>query len=147
MRYLLIAFGLMSVSALEAATKSDSSKSWEVQNYLQSLQNEIQKQQTTVDNLAASIERTDVITSSAINSEFENAYTMLNVKKTLYANFIGTPSLESPLVRAKLLQIFQKDLITPNDLSELQTLVQQERPKYVTPSTPTPAPATSTAPN
>lgn len=95
------------------------------------LQTEIQKQNDLVQKLAASVERKDVVSTDANVIRFENANAMLGVKKTLYANFYNTPSVNSPLVRQKLLSIFKKELITTGDLAELQAIVDQERPKYV----------------
>lgn len=143
MRNLIIAFGLIACSSLHAATETNSRNSVEIDNYLQNLQKEIQKQQTQVDALKNQLERTDVVTPGYVVTQFDNAYTMLNVKKTLYANFVGTASIQSPIVRAKLLQIFQKDIVSPGDLSELQALVTQERPKYqnAQPTTGQPAPS------
>jgi hypothetical protein len=121
------------VHAAPLSTPGDSQQlqEWDAQNFLNQLQGQIQKQQQLVSDLQKQVARKDVIYPASINNQFENAYTMLNVKKTLYANFANTPSIQSPLVQAKLLQIFQKDLITPADLAELESLVQQERPKYV----------------
>lgn len=141
MRYLLIAFGLISSSAaLVAEERIEPVNERETQSFLSTLQNEIQKQQNLVNSIKQQIERKDVIIPQVINTQFENAYTMLNVKKTLYANFVNTPSIKSPAVQKKLLQIFQKDMITSSDLSELEILVKQERAKYVRPET---APATT----
>lgn len=130
MRKLVLALSLISASVHAAATV-DPIAQMEMDQYLSQLQGEIQKQTDKVNNLKALVERTDTVVNAAKVFEFENAYTMLNVKKTLYANFVNTPSLQSPLVRAKLLQLFQKDLITAGDLAELEALVKQERPKYV----------------
>ena len=130
MRKFILALGLITGGSL-TADQSDQMNSWEQDNYAQSLRQEIQKQQDLVNSLKNQIIRKDVIMPGAINNQFENAYTMLNVKQTLFNNFIGTPSIQSPLVQAKLLEIFRKDLISPGDLSELEVLVQQERPKYL----------------
>lgn len=111
-------------------TTSPTLDQWEMDNFVSTLRQEVQKQQTLVNSIKSQIERKDVIYPGAINNEFENAYTMLNVKQTLFNNFVGTPSIKSPLVQQKLLEIFRKDLITPGDLSELDALAKQERPKY-----------------
>jgi len=105
------------------------------------LQVEIQKQNDLVQKLAASVERKDVVSTDANVIRFENANAMLGVKKTLYANFYNTPSVNSPLVRQKLLSIFKKELITTGDLAELQAIVDQERPKYIQQPQPQPAQA------
>jgi hypothetical protein len=103
----------------------------DMQGYLNQLQQEIQKQLEVTNKLKDQLERKDVVNPGAMVDQFQNAYIMLSVKKTLYQNFVGTPSLQSPLVRELLLKIFQKDNITPDDLAQLEALVKQERPKYV----------------
>lgn len=60
--------------------------------------------------------------------QLENAITNLEVKKTLAAKFIDSPSLKSPNVRAILLQVLSKDLIQASDLAALQNVVDRERP-------------------
>ena len=139
MHKLILSLGILTSPLLMAddSNPRNSMDDYQEQNFLQTLQAQIQKQQDLVNQLKAQIERTDIIAPGAINNQFENAYTMLNVKKTLYSNFVGTPSIKSPLVQQKLLQIFAKDLITPGDLSELEALVQQERPKYINKPAPT----------
>lgn len=130
MRKYLLAFGLFSATTLYGYTDNDKMNQYETQNFLQTLQGEINKQQALVNQITQQAARTDVIYPAAITKEYENAYIMLNVKKTLYANFVDTPSIQSPLIQAKLLQIFKKSLVTPADLAELDVLVKQERPKY-----------------
>lgn len=130
MRKLLIAFGLISASALGAYTTNDNMNEWERRNFLETLQGELNKQQTLVNNIKQQAARRDVVNTGDITTQFENAYIMLNVKKTLFENFKGTPSIESPLIQEKLLQIFRKTIVTPGDLAELDALVKQERPKY-----------------
>lgn len=103
----------------------------DLDSFYSELQSEIQKQNDLVQKLAASVERKDVVSTDANVIRFENANAMLGVKKTLYANFYNTPSVNSPLVRQKLLSIFKKELITAGDLAELQGIVDQERPKYI----------------
>ena len=62
----------------------------------------------------------------------ENAAIQLEVKKTLVNNFKGTVSLQSAAVRAKLLEILDKSIITQADLAELQSLVNQEKARLNT---------------
>lgn len=57
----------------------------------------------------------------------ENAVIQLEVKKTLVANFKGKDSLQSPLVREKLLEVLNKSIVTQADLAELQSIVNQEK--------------------
>ncbi|BBI17004.1 hypothetical protein [Neochlamydia sp. S13] len=60
--------------------------------------------------------------------QLENAITNLEVKKTLAAKFINSPSLKSPKVREILIQVLSKDLIQASDLAALQNIVDRERP-------------------
>lgn len=134
LKNLMFALSLVTTPILMAEAPATTEQT-DVSSFLDTLKSEIKKQQDLVTKAKEQIERTDIVPPAAILNQFENAYIMLNVKQTLYANFAGTPSIQSPLVREKLLQIFKKDIITPGDLSELEALVKQERPKYVTPST------------
>lgn len=132
----LFAMLLLATSPMYAAdTLTQEAQSTDLQNFYAQLQTEIQKQNELVQKLGASVSRNDVVSTDANVVRFENANAMLGVKKTLYANFYNTPSVNSPLVRQKLLQLFQKELITTGDLAELQAIVDQERPKYVQPAT------------
>lgn len=138
MRHFMLILTLLMGSAL-FGDQSQTLNQWEQNNFLQTLQQELQKQQGIVNDLKNQIARKDIILPGAINNQFENAVIMLNVKQTLYNNFVGTPSIQSPLVQAKLLELFRKDLITADDLAALEALVKQERPKYINkPATVTP---------
>lgn len=129
----MLTLGLL-LGGMANAEQNGRMSQWEQENFEQSLRLEIQKQQELVNSLKNQMMRKDIILPGAINNQFENAYTMLNVKQTLYNNFVGTPSIQSPLVQAKLLEIFRKDMIMPSDLAELEALVKQERPKYIKPA-------------
>lgn len=50
-------------------------------------------------------------------------------KHMLYSNFYDTPSIQSPEVRKKLLNIFKANEVTTDDLQDLQTAVFQWRQK------------------
>lgn len=133
MRKLFVLFLLASsqIVAADSTFQPVQANQSDLDSFYSELQVEIQKQNDLVQRLAASIERKDVVSTDANIIRFENANAMLGVKKTLYANFYNTPSVNSPLVRQKLLSIFKKELITTGDLAELQALVDQERPKYI----------------
>lgn len=59
--------------------------------------------------------------------EYQQAITMLEVKKTLMNNFKGTESLRSSAVRTKLLNLLNSSDITTADLANLQNLVLNEK--------------------
>lgn len=113
------------------ATQNPPANQADIDSFYQTLQAEIQKQAQFVNSLANQAASKSTITSDAMVARFENANAMLNVKKTLYANFYNTPSINSPLVRQKLVQLFKQEMITAADLSQLQAIVDQERPKWV----------------
>lgn len=50
---------------------------------------------------------------------------VLKTKQILYKNFYNTESVQSPLVRRKLVEIFKKEIIEAHDLTELQALVDK----------------------
>lgn len=58
----------------------------------------------------------------------ERAATMTAVKETLALEFTGANSLRSEAVRNTLLEILNKNDITPDDLIRLQTVVDKEKP-------------------
>lgn len=109
--------------------------SQEMANYYQQLQAEIQKADDYTTKVMKDSNAPGHIISPVDRMKLETAATMMEVKKTLVGNFAGTPSLQSPLVREKLLNILKKDIITTADLLELQHLVDQERPKVESLST------------
>jgi len=55
----------------------------------------------------------------------ESAKSAMQTKYTLYSNFYQTPSIQSPQVRRILLNIFQSDEVTTDDLQNLQSAVIQ----------------------
>lgn len=89
--------------------------------------------------------RRDVAPTTVSKIELQNALIQLDVKKTLINNFKGTESLQSPLVRRKLLEVLNKSIIMPSDLADLQGLVLEEKAKIRAAQAQTqPAPSTST---
>lgn len=61
--------------------------------------------------------------------ELEIATTQLEVKQTIWQNFMGASSLRSPVVRQKLLELLNKEEITGVDLLEFQKIVNDEKAK------------------
>ncbi|MCB1114507.1 MAG: hypothetical protein KDK62_07115 [Chlamydiia bacterium] len=130
MRSFILAFSLVSAAAIEAAPETTTTESRELKTFYNKLEEQIEIQQKRVEDIKSQIESREIIPPAAILAEFENAYIMLNIKRTLYGNFYGTPSVQSPAVREALLAIFEKTIITQGDLAQLEALVRQERPKY-----------------
>lgn len=120
---------------------------------------EIQRSEQYVNTIANKVTDQTRMPMTIDKMELQNAMIVLEVKKTLVGNFKNTLSIRSPLVRTYLLNLLKKKSISTADLSELQALVRQERPKVeaydashqgtppVTPSTITPVtPSTVPAP-
>lgn len=101
----------------------------ELANFYREMQVEIDYAEKKVEMLLEKVKQQDTIFSKIARMELETAIVMLDVKKTLVANFAGKPSLESPLVRNKLISILRKDIIDQIDLLELQNLVDIEKSK------------------
>lgn len=79
--------------------------------------------------------------------EYQNAIVQLEVKKTLVNNFKKTEALKSPVVRAKLLQVLNKSMITTADLAELQSVVIEEKSKMRAAESEQTAPTLQSAPS
>lgn len=58
---------------------------------------------------------------------FGNAIMMLDVKKTLYTNFVNNPVIKSPAMQQALLTVMRKDIIQESDLAQLQNMADQVR--------------------
>jgi hypothetical protein len=99
----------------------------ETEEFYQQLQSEIDKGEKKVQYLLDKVKTRQEILSDIIRLELESAIVMLNVKKNLRQNFVGTQSLNSPLIREKLRVMFKKDLITELDILELKDLVAREK--------------------
>lgn len=95
----------------------------ELGSFYEELDEQIALQEVKVATLLEQIQSKTTIPSYVVTLNLQTAISMLEVKKTLYANFYGTASLTYPAIRAKLLTIFKKDLITQVDLAELSYLV------------------------
>lgn len=94
----------------------------------------VQKAENEVQVQFKNATRRDTVPLWSDKVQLENAIIQLEVKKTLVNNFKGTISLQSPLVRAKLIQLLNQDIIMESDLAELQNLVNQERTKLNAPA-------------
>lgn len=101
----------------------------QMQSYQQQLFDEVKKQEQFVAYLQNEMARTDTVKMGADTARYENAVTMLDVKRSLVSNFIGTQSLQSQAVRNMLLSILKQELIQPSDLAALQNLVNAEKAK------------------
>jgi len=99
----------------------------EADNYYHQLENQISKEEKHVQELQVKATSRTQMPMWIDKLELEQAIIMLDVKKILYGNFRDTPSMQSPLVREKLLSLLSQDNITQGDLAELQSLANSEK--------------------
>lgn len=100
----------------------------ELNSYYSALRQQVQKQDKLVQGMKQSLRDRKTIFSQAQRAQMEHAIVMLDVKRTLYANFYGTESVkQSPAVRKMLLQVLSQSDISTADLAALQNLVRQEK--------------------
>lgn len=137
----LLAFG--SINSVNAADQNYTYEQLHLQSYNNQLLQEVKNQEQVVENLQNDMARTDTVQLQSGVSRYSNAVSMLDVKRILVNNFIGTPALQSAVVRDLLLQILRQELITPGDLARLQSVVNSEKAKQRNNQ---PAPAAQPAP-
>lgn len=94
-------------------------------NIDQQMNQAVQNAEKNVQQLLTNATRTDVAPTWDSKLQLENAIIQLEVKKTLVENFRGAISLNSPVVRQRLLEVLNKDSITQADIAELQSLINQ----------------------
>ncbi len=101
----------------------------ELTAYYSQLQDAIGKAEAKVQEWKVQMQNPDRLPAQSDKVQFQHAIVQLEVKKTLFANFKGTESLRSSLVRQKLLEVLNNPAITEADLAELQSLVLEEKQK------------------
>lgn len=99
----------------------------EADTYYHQLENAIAKEEQKVKALQDKASSRTQMPMWIDKLELEQAIIMLDVKRILYNNFKGTPSMDSPIIRDKLLSLLNQDNISEGDLAELQSLVNRER--------------------
>lgn len=112
-----------SLIAAEATTLNSS----EVQSFRGQLKAELNKAQKLVETTQARATSREYLPASIDKVAFENAIQMLDVKTSLYNNFINNPVIDNAQVRALLLAIMKKEMISEGDLSALQNAADQAR--------------------
>ncbi|MBS4168275.1 hypothetical protein PARA125_000909 [Parachlamydia sp. AcF125] len=120
-------YGLFNCSALQAAHPSSLSFQAEEQIFYKQIEDLIAKDQKRLQELQERAYSRKKVPMWSHKVELEQAIITLDVKKVLYANFKNTLSIESSLVREKLLSLMRKDNITMSDLAELQALTEREK--------------------
>ncbi len=121
----LLAFG--SINSVNAADRNYTYDQLHLQAYNNQLLQEVRNQEQLVESLQNDMARTDTVQLQSGVSRYSNAVSMLDVKRILVNNFIGTPALQSATVRDLLLQVLKQELITPGDLAHLQSVVNSEK--------------------
>lgn len=120
---------VFSCISLNARIEDSSSSVYREDDYENQLNAAIARAEQDVKDTQYSATRRDQAPTWNSKLEYQNAIVQLEVKKTLVNNFKGTESLKSPVVRAKLLQVLNKPMITTADLAELQSVVIEEKSK------------------
>jgi hypothetical protein len=99
----------------------------QLDSFHQALQKALTDQETRVRNLTAQATNRTNAPMSIDKVALGNAMIMLDVKRTLVANFWDNPVTQNAGFQQRLLQILNKDLITEGDLAELQNAADQIR--------------------
>lgn len=120
---------IFSCISLSARINDSASSVYQEDDYENQLNAAIARAEQDVKDAQNSATRRDQAPTWNSKLEYQNAIVQLEVKKTLVNNFKKTESLKSPVVRAKLLQILNKSMITTADLAELQSVVIEEKSK------------------
>lgn len=116
-----------------ADNRTNTETQQQLQGYDNLLFQEVKNQEQLVESLQNDMARTDVVQLQSGVSRYSNAVSMLDVKRILVNNFIGTPALQSAQVRDLLLSILKQELITPGDLAHLQSVVNAEKARMQPP--------------
>lgn len=96
-------------------------------NFQRQLQEQLRLAEAHVKELSESVQSRSLAPAWTNKVEFQNALIMLNVKKTLVANFSNNPVIQSERMRGALLSLLQQDSITEADLIFLQNVANEER--------------------
>lgn len=99
----------------------------DLSQFYQQLQNQIKQQEQRVKKLYEKATSHANVPMWADKLELQNAIQVLEVKETLYGNFVNTPSVQNASIRDYLLKLFTKPDITEGDLSRLQAMVNENR--------------------
>lgn len=95
--------------------------------FYKDLQNQVKIQEQRVKKLYEKATSQANVPMWADKLALQNAIQVLEVKETLYGNFVNTPSVENALIRDYLLKLFTKPDITEGDLAKLQAMVSENR--------------------
>ncbi len=85
--------------------------------------------QGKLDELIQEMNNPNALMSASLKIEIKRVAEMVKVKEILNSEFVGKESIRSPLVRSTLLSVMQKPMVSPEDLSRLQQVVDREKAK------------------
>jgi len=126
----LCCFGILSAEINPEATKAKKEvpSDQEMESYYASLRAEIEKQDAYAQGLVKQASRGEMVPSQIQRVKMQQAIITLEVKRTLFANFYKTPTIEqSPQVREALKQLLSQFDIAVPDLAAFQNLVEREK--------------------
>ncbi|GAB4233947.1 MAG: hypothetical protein Tsb0021_13110 [Chlamydiales bacterium] len=95
------------------------------QQFQQAMQQELRKAEQVLKEQM----QQDVALNPAARIEFEALKGALQTKQILVRNFWDAPSIQSPVVREKVLETLRKRFINHEDLFQLENVVQSEKAK------------------
>jgi|GEM_PF-3179871 len=111
------AVGTPLTAALPISTNNASFTKTDEEHFYTQLQAGLKKSQDRVQQLQSH--------AAGIQSAFalENAEATLAIKQMMFNNFKGTPAIQFPEIRRRLLALFEKDEVSAQDLSTLEQAI------------------------
>lgn len=117
----------LSLSSMMFAEEPINANNPDIQFVREQLNLELNRQQQHVQELKKRATDRHFMPAYIDKLAFQNAIQMLDVKTSLYNNFINNPVLNNSQVRSLLVSIMRKEMITDGDLSALQNAANQAR--------------------
>lgn len=118
----------MNANQTATTTKYPALTPEQIQQFNEQMNSQIQNSEQRVQSLMGVMQDQTRMPMDIDRVALEGAITDLDVKKTIFAKFQGSPSLKSPKVRQALLDILSKNYIQESDIATLQAIVDAERP-------------------
>lgn len=124
--FALLALCMALCSHLNAATDYTPLSASDLQKYYDQLNKQLELSEKHLQQLVDEMANPKMM-SPSLRIELQVAIDQNEAKKTLFQNFVDTPSMRSPAVRQRLLEILSSNEIKERDLLGLQQLVDSER--------------------
>ncbi len=99
----------------------------EAADFNNQIQDQVDIAQAKLNELIQEMNNPNVLMSASLKIEIKRIAEMVKVKEILASEFAGKQSLRSPLVRSTLLAVMQKTIVSSEDLSHLQQVVDSEK--------------------